>query len=245
MTENLEPWSLPDAHAALRGLADPDDTEALMDADSDTPACDDALPEPLCAARTEATDADVAHLTALLARTARQDEDALAELYDLTSNRVYGLALRILRNPAAAEEICGDVFFQVWRQALRFDPARGRPLAWILTIARSRALDFLRRQEPAQAHPEPHSLLGAEPSDGQNPQDLLLACRDSTRLHAALANLEAQPRQLIALVFFRGLTHEEAASHSGLPLGTVKSHVRRALLALRKTLAGDLDRSIA
>lgn len=183
-------------------------------------------------------------LAVLLARIAGEDESALAALYDATCRRVHGLVLRILGNPAAAEEVTEDVFFQVWRQALRFDPARGQPLAWILTIARSRALDHLRRQDPALLHPEPTTLLDAEPRDEADPQNLLVACRNHRLLHAALAALDPLPRQMIALVFFRGLTHEEVAHHAGLPLGTVKSHVRRALLHLRGALAAGLDRSI-
>lgn len=188
---------------------------------------------------------DSAAFAGLLQRIAAGDEAALATLYDATCGRVYGVALRILRNPAAAEEVTEDVFFQVWRQALRYDPARGQPLGWILTIARSRALDHLRRDDPAMLHPEPATLLEAEPRDDAGPQDLLVACRNNALLHGALAALEPLPRQMIALVFFRGLTHEEVATHAGLPLGTVKSHVRRALLNLRKVLAADLDRSIA
>ena len=189
--------------------------------------------------------ADGGALSALLTRIAGGDEAALEALYDATSSRVHGLVLRILRNPAAAEEVTGDVFFQVWRQAPRFDPARGQPLAWILTIARSRALDQLRRDDPALLHPEPATLLDAEPHDEAGPQDLLGACQDNAVLHRALAALDPLPRQLIALVFFRGLTHEEVAAHAGLPLGTVKSHVRRALLNLRGALATRIDRSIA
>ena len=196
-------------------------------------------------AREAWTAPDSSAFAALLKRIAAGDEAALATLYDATCGRVYGVALRILRNPAAAEEVTEDVFFQVWRQALRYDPARGQPLGWILTIARSRALDHLRRDDPAMLHPEPTTLLEVEPRDEAGPQDLLVACRNNALLHGALAALEPLPRQMIALVFFRGLTHEEVATHAGLPLGTVKSHVRRALLHLRSALAADLDRSIA
>lgn len=223
MTENLQISSTPPQH----GCAPPPD--------EDDGACRPGGYVPF----------GTVDLAPLLKRIAAEDEAALATLYDATCNRVYGLALRILRNPAAAEEITEDVFFQVWRQALRYDPARGQPLAWILTIARSRALDHLRRADPAVLHPEPDTLLEVEPSDDTNPQDILLACRNSALLHTALAALDPLPRQMIALVFFRGLTHEEVASHAGLPLGTVKSHVRRALLNLRGALAADLDRSIA
>ena len=188
---------------------------------------------------------DAGALADLLRRICAEDEEAFAELYDATLGRVYGLALRILRDPQSAEEVTEDVFFQVWRQARRYDPARGRPLAWILTIARSRALDHLRRRDPAQPHPEPDTLLAAEAAAPGGPQDLLAASRDGERLHAALAGLDPLPRQMIALAFFRGCTHEEIALQADLPLGTVKSHIRRALAVLRAALAPGVERSSA
>lgn len=227
MTEELQTAILPGT-APPPGLAGP-----LEGGDVDVPRREGwAAPDDL-------------ELAGYLKRIGGGDEDALAGLYDATCGRVHGIVLRIVRNPVAAEEVVEDVFFQVWRQALRYDPARGRPLAWILTIARSRALDHLRRADPALCHPEPHTLLEAEPHAGGDPPDLLAACQDSSLVHAALAALDPVPRQLVALVFLRGLTHEEVAVHAGLPLGTVKSHVRRALLNLRATLTAHIDRSTA
>jgi RNA polymerase sigma-70 factor (ECF subfamily) len=188
---------------------------------------------PTCAA----PDADEACLRGWIAQISRGDERALGHLYDAALGRVYGLALRITRNPQAAEEVAEDVFWQAWRQAPRFDPARGNAVAWLLTITRSRALDSLRRDEEAERHPEPEALIAAEPSQEGDPQDLLEATQRDRRLHAALATLDALPRQLLALAFFRGLTYAEVAAHTGLPLGTVKSHIRRALATLRGVLA--------
>lgn len=172
-----------------------------------------------------------------IAQIARGDEQALGRLYDVTLGRVYGLALRITRNPQAAEEVAEDVYWQVWRQALRFDATRGHAMGWLLTMTRSRALDNLRRADEAQPHPEPESLIDGEPSEAGDPQDLLDATQRDHLLHAALAKLDALPRQLLALAFFRGLTHEEIAAQSALPLGTVKSQIRRALAALKNVLA--------
>ncbi|WP_217808690.1 sigma-70 family RNA polymerase sigma factor [Derxia lacustris] len=183
--------------------------------------------------------ADEAALCGLIARIVERDEQALAELYDATVGRVHGLALRIVRNAQTAEEVAEDTFWQVWRQAPRFDPERGSALAWLLTIARSRALDALRRVDRAECVADTAELApaDADPAVADDPQDLLAATRSGHVLHAALARLDALPRQLIALAFFQGLTHDEIASHTGLPLGTVKSHLRRTLLQLRKTLA--------
>jgi RNA polymerase sigma-70 factor (ECF subfamily) len=108
---------------------------------------------------------------------------------------------------------------------------------WLLTIARSRALDCLRRADEADTHPEPETLVAAEAAHEGDPQDLLEAIERGQALHAALETLDALPRQLLALAFFRGLTHEEIAEHTALPLGTVKSHIRRTLTALRGVLA--------
>lgn len=185
-------------------------------------------------------EANELRLRGLLTQISRGDEQALGQFYDATLGRVYGLALRITRDPHAAEEVAEDVYWQVWRQALRFDAARGKAIAWLLTITRSRALDSLRRGDEAQTHPEPETLIAAETSQDGDPQDLLEATQRSHQLHAALATLETLPRQLLALAFFRGLTHEEIATHCALPLGTVKSHIRRALAALRGVLSQEI-----
>jgi RNA polymerase sigma factor (sigma-70 family) len=227
----------PDAAAwapGARGLGEPDGDLACGHTGGQT---DDA---PMRAAPT----ADEQQLQAWLARIVHQDEAALAELYRATVGRVYGLALRIVRNPATAEEVAEDTFWQVWRQAPRFDPQRGPPLAWVLTMARSRALDALRARVRAQADTVSADALGdaldverAHPDEPDNPHDLLQAVQASAQLHQALTQLEPVPRQLVALAFFKGLTHEEIAGQTGLPLGTVKSHIRRALTALRKCLS--------
>jgi RNA polymerase sigma-70 factor (ECF subfamily) len=175
-----------------------------------------------------------------IAQVIRQDEAAFAALYEATVGRVYGLALRITRNAELAEEVAEDAFWQVWRQAPRFDPTRGTALSWILTMARSRSLDALRARDPAIATEDTTALLDAKGLSDPSPEDLLDAVQDEHRLHGALEQLEAQPRQLIALAFFRGLTHEEIASHTGIPLGTVKSHIRRGLNTLR-TLLGEAN----
>ncbi len=186
------------------------------------------------AAAAAARDADdELRLVGWIMRISRHDEQALGYLYDAVLDRVYGLALRITREPHAAEDVVQDVFWQVWRQARRFDPARGSAIAWLLTITRTRALDFLRRDDEAEAHAEPHTLNVIDESEDGDPQDLLEAAQRDHRLHKTLATLDALPRQLLALAFFRGLTHEEIAARARLPLGTVKSHIRRALGALR------------
>ena len=180
--------------------------------------------------------ADEARLQDWIGRIVRQDEQALAELYEAMAGRIYGLALRITRHVQTAEEVTEDAFWQLWRQAPRFDARRGRVVAWMLTIARSRALDALRRADHAEALDE-ESL--ADQQTDSDPHDLLAAVQRQHRLHSALRRLDPLPRQLLALAFFRGLSHEEIASQMSLPLGTVKSHIRRSLLHLRELLGTD------
>jgi RNA polymerase sigma factor (sigma-70 family) len=185
---------------------------------------------------------DDAELAGLVLRVCAQHEASLARLYEATSGRVYGLVLRVVRNTAVAEEVVEDVFWQVWREAPRFDAGRGKVMAWLLAIARSRAIDALRRQDRVRAHEQAvdddetlQSL--ADHDHDQGPEDLVAAAQHHTRLLALLATLEPLQRQLLSLAFFRGCTHEEIAAQTGLALGTVKSHIRRTLAALKGQLA--------
>lgn len=178
-------------------------------------------------------------LRALLERIVHGEEAALRELYDSSVGRVYGLALRITGRPDAAEEVASDVYVQVWRDAARYDSERARVLTWLLTICRSRAIDFLRRRELAEPLPDDDQLAQSHSAAVDDPQDLLSSTQSYQQLHAALAVLTPLQRQLLALAFFRGLTHEEIAQHCRLPLGSVKTHIRKALAMLRMRLAGE------
>ena len=188
---------------------------------------------------------DEAQLLAWVERIADHDEQALSALYDATLTRVFGLVLRIVRRHALAEEVVEDTYFQVWRQAARFDPARGRVCTWLLGMARSRAIDALRHEQRFAHDP----LTDADdplPSGAVLSGDQLLgAARGHAELHRAMMGLGAQPRQLVALAFFRGLSHEEIASQTALPLGTVKSQIRRALLTLRQALGEGAAQALA
>ena len=177
-----------------------------------------------------------AQLAEWIAAIAGQDERALAGLYDETVHTVYGLVIRIVRNAATAEEVVEDTYFQIWRQAVRFDPTRGNAMAWLLAMARSRALDALRheacfRHDSLDPDDLPDVASEAPPVD-----ELLDLARHRADLHQALMLLGTQPRQLVSMAFLRGLSHEEIAQQTQLPLGTVKSQIRRALLSLRQLL---------
>ena len=182
----------------------------------------------------ELTDAD---LSGLLAAVARRDGEALGRLMAACMGRVYGLALRITRDAALAEDIAQDVFVQVWHGAATFDRWRGAPMAWLVTICRSRALDALRRDRTLRrAHDGAEAEAVAAAPAAPDLQDLLAATRQHRALHAALAGLDPAQRQLIGLAYFQDLSHARLAEQLGLPLGTVKSRLRAALAALRDEL---------
>jgi RNA polymerase sigma factor (sigma-70 family) len=179
-------------------------------------------------------------LCALVQRITTGDEQALGQLYDRTVSRIYSAARQVTRNLQCAEEVTEDVYWQAWRQALRYDRGRGTVMAWLLTLARSRALDHLRRADEALSHPEPTELVDDAGDADATPTALAARREAQQRLESALERLDPLPRQLIALAFLRGLTHDEIARQTALPLGTVKSHIRRALLVLRELL-GPID----
>ncbi|WP_395701689.1 sigma-70 family RNA polymerase sigma factor [Aquabacterium sp.] len=193
--------------------------------------------------RAAVSELDETALVALIERIIDRDERALAALYDAASPRVYGLVLRITRRAALAEEVVEDTFWQAWRQAPRFEAARGKVMTWLLAMARSRAIDALRRDERFRHADLPEEGSLEDEADTALPaHDLLEATRGEARVHQAIAALEPRARQLVALAFFRGLTHEEIAAQAAMPLGTVKSLIRRALLQLRTLLEDDLCR---
>jgi RNA polymerase sigma factor (sigma-70 family) len=231
---------------SLRMSADTTHQEVLEKIDTVEPESDLSA----IAATSEVAYESEDQLAPLLAGIVQADEQALANLYDATVARVYNLILRILRQPSLAEEVVTDTYFQVWRQAVRFDPKRGKAIAWLLAMARSRAIDALRHEARFT-----HEPLGADDlmlltipelyaSEALNAEHYLDARKTNAHLHQALCDLGAQPRQLIALAFFKGLSHEEIADHTAIPLGTVKSQIRRALISLKTSLNGDNNKSV-
>lgn len=164
------------------------------------------------------------------------DQAAMAELYDQTNALVYGLALRILADPSAAEDVMIEVYTQLWRQAATYDPARGSPSAWLLTLTRSRAIDA-RRARGRDLAREPLEAAGDPASEMPGPEALTAAGERHRFVHGALAGLSAELRQLIELAYFAGMSHGEIAAALGQPLGTVKTRIRSAMMQLRERLA--------
>ena len=169
----------------------------------------------------------------------RRDQAAFDKLYAATVNRAWSVAVRIVRQPEAAEEVVEDCFWQVWREAERFDATRGRVLTWVLTICRSRALDYLRRKDIAEPMADIETLRSSELADDHDPLDILSATERASAVHRALDQLKPRERQMISLAFFRGLTHQEIADASAMPIGTVKTIMHKAFKQLQAILGGE------
>jgi RNA polymerase sigma-70 factor (ECF subfamily) len=172
---------------------------------------------------------------ALLERMRGGDESALATFYDRWSNRVYSLALRLLREARDAEDIVEETFWQAWRNAARFDATRGGVGTWLLTICRSRALDRIRarrRKQDDAALDDDAQYESSQP----DPSATMVANETGRIVRAALAELPDEQRQAVELAYFRGLSQSEIAEKTGQPLGTVKTRVRLAMAKLREKL---------
>ena len=175
-------------------------------------------------------------LVALVARAAEGDQTALAALYDETSGLVYGLALRILRDQQAAEDVTIDVYAQVYRQVSRYDAHRGTPSAWLVTLTRSRALDRLRQEAHRRAREAPLEATTRLPALSAGPEECSATTELRRLVQRALALLTPEQRQVIELAYYAGLSHTEIAATLGQPLGTVKTRIRTGLMLLREDL---------
>lgn len=175
---------------------------------------------------------------ALMERVLQQDSSALETLYDRYGRPVYSLVLRIAQNPASAEEIVQDIFLQLWRSADRFQISRGPLEPWLFTMARNRALDFLRLKREKQRRREDSDTDVIVPSAvvRPDPEGDIDQSRRAEKIRALLSSLPEAQRRAIELAFFEGLTHSEIADATGEPLGTVKSWIRGGLLRLRESL---------
>ena len=162
----------------------------------------------------------------LIRRLTAGDQRALGEFYDLYAGLVNGLAIRILRDRTEAEDVVQEVFVQVWRQAARFDPTRGSPEAWICTMARTRALDRLRRRTSRREEPEE-----AAPGSTETPKT-----EEALAVRKAMDALSADQRKALELAYYEGLTQSEIAERLGEPLGTIKTRIRTAMIRLRDVL---------
>lgn len=183
-----------------------------------------------------------------LARVALGDRAAFATLYGATSAHLFGVILRINPDRAQAEDILQEIFVNIWRAAQGFDAARSQPMTWLASIARHRAIDSLRRRKTEVSTVSAHragdegddddNLLDAMPSDAAGPLELLMQAAQARQVTDCMDQLSAEQKQCVALTYYQGLSHADVAQHLAQPLGTVKSWVRRALIALKDCLGG-------
>ena len=175
-------------------------------------------------------------LIALLDRVAQADESALKELYEMTSSKLYGVAVRVVSNKSWAEDVLQEAFINIWRIAGDYKASLSPPMAWMCLIVRSRGLDFLRRRrsDRADAVQELDDVLSDTlEGDSANPMDTALAGEQAWALHQCLSQLDNKQREVVSLAYLRDLSHGELAEQLKLPLGTVKTWIRRGLEQLR------------
>lgn len=177
-----------------------------------------------------------AELAALLVRVADGDAAAFQTFYDRTSAKLFGVILRILVERQESEDVLQEVYLSVWRKAATFDAAKASPITWAATIARNRAIDRLRARPPRGAVPVEAAFDLAD--DGPAQDAGLIHDQDARRIAAALATLEPRHAAAIRACYYDGVTYDELAAREQVPVGTLKSWVRRGLIRLREQLEG-------
>ncbi len=176
------------------------------------------------------TDLDV-----LLRRVADQDVDAFATFYDLTRTRVFGLVLRVLRDPGYSEETTQDIYLQVWRTADNYDPAVGSPLAWLLTLAHRRAVDRVRSEQAATQRESRYGAANADPPT-YHVADSVIILDERRQVADCLESLTDAQRECIHLAYYEGLTYAQVAERLSANLATIKSRMRDGIRGLRNCL---------
>lgn len=173
-------------------------------------------------------------LTQLLIRTGHSDQQAFAELYRRTSSKLFGVCLRMLRTRSAAEEVLQETYLTVWRRAASFDVTRASAITWLVTLARNKAIDRLRQHHEEQL--DNPLKLEETADDHPTPAAHTETSQEHQRLQHCLDALEPRQRHAVREAFFTGATYNELAARCEVPLGTMKSWIRRSLLQLRTCL---------
>jgi RNA polymerase sigma-70 factor, ECF subfamily len=180
-------------------------------------------------------------LLSLIGKVAAGDQSAFTPFYTATKKIVFGLVARIIPERAIAEEVLTDIYTQAWRQAPTYDSKRGSPLAWLLTIARSRAIDKVRSGKLEQQNKEPIENAGDIRAVAPSPEEASVISERQKLVRFALDSLSPEQREVLELAYFSGLSHTEIAERLGLPLGTVKTRTRLAMIKLRDMLSPTLS----
>jgi len=174
-------------------------------------------------------------LACLLRSSARGDEAAFADLYDATAARLHGLALRVVRDPAQAQEVTQEAYLDVWRTASRFDPAKGSAISWLMTIVHRKAVDRVRSAEAASRRDTAYHEVDRVVEHDVT-ADAAEASFEARRVRTAMAGLTLVQREALTLAYYGGYTHTEVASMLNLPVGTAKTRIRDGLIRLRDAL---------
>ena len=177
-----------------------------------------------------------AELAGLLAATALHDRRAFQQLYRLTAAKLYGIALRIVRIEALAEDCVQEAYVNIWQNAGEYRPGRGTPLTWMGSIVRYRALDRLRRDRHMESPEDDSETLDRLAADGPTIDEGLAGDQEAAALKACLALLRDAQKDCVHLAFFDGLSHEQIAARLDRPLGTVKTWIRRGLQSIKRCL---------
>ncbi|MGF6612578.1 RNA polymerase sigma factor (sigma-70 family) [Paraburkholderia sp. WSM4175] len=183
--------------------------------------------------RSDADDARRVHLNNTLLRVARGEQEAFAHFYTLTASRVFAVIVRILHNRDEAEDMLQEVYTNAWRRADSFDPARGSAMTWLITLARNRAIDHMRRH---REEPLDEQKAAEIEDESPTPADAAEWSEERRRLERCLAALDPQQVGVVREAFFTGATYAELAERLRVPLGTMKSWIRRSLMQLRTCL---------
>ena len=196
------------------------------------------VPDEPTAATTPTRSSENQTLADLLQRAGRGDQEAFATLYDSVVSRLHGLVLRVVRDPAQAEEVTQEAMVEIWRQSARFDPALGSPLSWLMTIAHRRAVDRVRSAEATSrrdtSYHQRNRVTEHDSTAEEATQNL-----EARRVRQALRSLTDTQRGALELAYFGGYTHNEVSTMLGIPLGTAKTRIRDGLIRLRDTLGVD------
>lgn len=179
-------------------------------------------------------------LITLIDRVALADENALRELYELTSSKLFGVAVRVVSNREWAEDVLQEAFINIWRIAGDYKATLSPPMAWMVLVVRSRGLDFLRRRtsDRADKMQELDDVISdTVAGDSPNPMDTAQASEQAKALHKCLSLLDNKQREVVSLAYLRDMSHAQLAEQLKLPLGTVKTWIRRGLEQLRGCMA--------
>ncbi len=183
-----------------------------------------------------------AKLLNLMLAVQENNQEAFSELYDCLVLKVYGLARRIINHPEDCQEVVCDVFTQIWQQAKNYHPEKGNVIAWCMVLTRSRALDFIRKNKTQnEIIKEATDLVNDIQDDGNQPDTLIEMFQTNSVAQSMLTSLTIEQKQLLALSFFKGLSHKDISAVTGMPLGTVKSNIRRALEQLNQSAFGNQE----